>query len=521
MPTQKQKNVKLLGVFLFFFIVLVVPKTVFAVPPPSFIFDIGAQMIQAFSFVIVFLSAMLGILYQVVKVRLIKYKFNKFFIALSVVAVLVASVLVAYVYGGYRQKFEYEKWLNRSEEFSQKNREGKDLKGITEEDVLPEENSDGDIDQLKIENSLPRSFNSSLSFVAAVPETLNDSTTLFIKSYYESIANKDYNKAYSLSKKSVSLETFRGWYRNTERVTLDRLTRIDDKKSSLELTLYEGETYVRYGVLMTLALENNIPIKVEKSEVKILGQGTITLKPEKNIQPEPQGYDFYENNKNYNIVLSNNEFKTIIESKRKDYVVLDAREDIEYENGNFPDSTHIRFADLKAGRWIELPQDKFVYVLCWSGIRGQEVAEFLRTKKIVASYLEKGANGWVEFGGKWRGGIKFAEKYSEPRYQRLFSTSDLKKKVEEGVVLVDSREPSKYKAWHIDRSVSIPIMYTPSIRLEEIFRQVPSGSTVITVCDGYVNCFDAKITAVELEKRGHKFLGRYNSPWEYKKESEK
>ena len=58
-------------------------------------------------------------------------------------------------------------------------------------------------------------------------------------------------------------------------------------------------------------------------------------------------------------------------------------------------------------------------------------------------------------------------------------------------------------------------MYTPTNDLEKAFAQVPAGSTVITVCDNYVNCFDAKITAVELEERGNAFIGRYNKPWEY------
>jgi hypothetical protein len=52
-------------------------------------------------------------------------------------------------------------------------------------------------------------------------------------------------------------------------------------------------------------------------------------------------------------------------------------------------------------------------------------------------------------------------------------------------------------------------------RILRPFAQVAPGSRVITVCDGYVNCFDAKITGVELEQRGHTFLGRYNKPWEY------
>lgn len=290
------------------------------------------------------------------------------------------------------------------------------------------------------------------------------------------------------------------------------------KKSSIEFTLYEDGAFTRYGVLMTLTLQNEVPVKVEKSEVKILAQGLIENQNVSiNEGKISQEYDFFAKNENKNILVANQDFKNITDTKQTNYIVLDAREDIEYENGYFPGSLHIRFADLKAGRWIELPKDKFIYVICWSGIRGKEVAEFLRTKKIVASYLENGANGWVEFGGKWNGSIKFGEKYTDSRYQIVFSTKEVRNKVKEGVILIDTREPYKFNQSHIAGSVNIPIMYTATINLEKVFNQVPPQSKVITVCDDYVNCFDAKITGVELERRGNEFLGRYNKPWEYEK----
>jgi len=228
-----------------------------------------------------------------------------------------------------------------------------------------------------------------------------------------------------------------------------------------------------------------------------------------------QESDFFEKNTNVNLFITNQDFKNSTDSQQSTSVVLDARENIEYENGYFPGSVHIRFADLKAGRWTELPKDIFIYVMCWSGIRGKEVAEFLRTKKIVASYVEEGANGWVEFGGKWIGDIQFGEKYTDSRYQRVFTTEDVKSKVKDGVILIDTREPYTFAQWHISGSINIPIMHTPTIDLEKTFNQVPRNSKIITVCDGYVNCFDAKLTGVELERRGHQFLGRYNKPWEY------
>ena len=208
-------------------------------------------------------------------------------------------------------------------------------------------------------------------------------------------------------------------------------------------------------------------------------------------------------------MINNFDFKEIIENDEKNYIILDARENLEYENGNLPGSLHIRFADLRAGKWIDVPGDKNIIVLCWSGIRGKEVAEFLRTKKIVASYLEDGAKGWYDFGGEWSGNIMFADKYNEEKYRIVYDTE------EEGAVLVDCREPYKYNQDHIVGSFNIPIMHTSSVEFVKVFSQVPSGAKVITVCDSYVNCFDAKITGVELQNRCYEFLGRYNRPWEY------
>jgi rhodanese-related sulfurtransferase len=168
-----------------------------------------------------------------------------------------------------------------------------------------------------------------------------------------------------------------------------------------------------------------------------------------------------------------------------------------------------------AGQWEILPRDKFIYVFCWSGMRGKEVAEFLRTKNLVASYLENGADGWVNFGGTWTGGVKFSDQYPDERYQIVFSTDEVKALAAQGIFLVDTREPERFAVSHIVGSVNIPIMYTPTADLNTVFSHVPAGSSVITVCDGYINCFDAKITGVELERRGYQFLGRYNKPWEY------
>lgn len=219
---------------------------------------------------------------------------------------------------------------------------------------------------------------------------------------------------------------------------------------------------------------------------------------------------FFEANKDLPLEISNDEF-SVVESEA---FVLDAREDEEYDIGQYPGSLHIRFADILAGAWSELPTDRVVYVFCWSGIRGSEVATFLREKGVLAQALEDGASGWVESGGTWNGEIAFSHVYSAPQYALLFTTDEVKSAAGEGTILVDVRQRDGLTN-PVASSVFISSIYTPTDELNAMLAQVPAGASIITICDDFVSCFDAKIVGIKLEKNGVRFIGRYASPWEY------
>ncbi len=522
---KKTKNTKIKGILLYFCIIFFIfnTKITNAVIPPDFIFSIGAQVAQFFSIIAMFFIAFFGAMYQFFKQKFYLLKYPKITISVIFVFIIIISLIISYLYAHNKQKGEYEKWLEESKKH--------EIFIDSESDENLEKFNDEELEAYQYEISLDKNDKlnigdneninidiSSEKFVSKIES--DDLVSNFINKYYKNIAIQNLQEAYSMSKQSVDFSTFQNWYESVDKITLNKLVRIDNEKSSIELTLHEGDKFTRYGVLMTLKIQNDAPVKIEKSEVKILTEGLIKEKKidmsssEKVIDQE---YSFFNVNKERNIMITNQDFKNITNGGRDDYIILDARENIEYENGHFNDSVHIRFADLKAGRWIEVPKDKYVYVLCWSGIRGKEVTEFLRTKKIVSFYLENGASGWVDFGGSWNGNIDFVEKYDDEKYKKVFTTSEIKQKVNEGKILVDSREPFKFEKSHIEGSFNIPIMHTPSIEIEKAFSQIPANSEVVTVCDGYVNCFDAKLAAIELENRGHKFLGRYNKPWEYEK----
>jgi len=224
--------------------------------------------------------------------------------------------------------------------------------------------------------------------------------------------------------------------------------------------------------------------------------------------------EFWEANKDMAMSISNTDFDAKIHADLDDFIILDTRENLEYDYGHMEGSTHIRYADLYNGDWGQLAKDKYIYVLCWSGMRGLEVAEFLRSNELVALYLEEGVDAWVEWGGGWIGAIKFLDVYIGDRYSYVFSTEETSTKVNEGTILIDAREPATF-ASSSPASMNIPLMHTATADLESAFDQVPEASTFITICDDYTNCFMAKLVGVELENRGHTFLGRYNKPWNF------
>lgn len=488
---------------------LVGASVAFAVPPPDFLFNVGSQIVQFFSIAVLFLSAIAASMSQFAKVFFMRIQHKKLFWISIGLSVVIFSFGAAYYYGRYEQQKAYKNWIAESET------QNKDIAA-----------TDTSLDQLKIQ--VPEtSINPPPSTLLPAPQTPpspppEDKNIQFIRTYYNNLSAGKIAEAYAVSKKSVSLETYKSWYKDLTSLTVDNLQPIDEKSYSLRLTLNEAGKLTQYAVLMTLAEDTTGSLKIASSEVRILSAPKVKIVetakvPRRRIVENTIQEDdvFFEQNKNLALAVTNEEFQQITGGSAQPYV-LDAREDEEFEIGYFQGSNHIRFADLLAGEWIRLPTDKVIYVFCWSGIRGKEVAEFLRSKKILARYVENGADKWVAFGGTWTGGIKFLSKYTEDRYKLVFTLEELRQRMADGAFIVDSRIKSKYDAWHITGSINIPIIYTPSVRIEELLAQVPAGKKVITMCDDFVSCFDAKVTGVKLEKKGHEFLGRYNKPWEYR-----
>ena len=91
--------------------------------------------------------------------------------------------------------------------------------------------------------------------------------------------------------------------------------------------------------------------------------------------------------------------KTLADIKdRSDVVVLDVREQWEYDEGHIPGVVHIPMNDIP-GRISEIPTDQTVIVSCRSGNRSGQVASFLRNEGFTNIHnLNGGIVAWQSAG---------------------------------------------------------------------------------------------------------------------------
>ena len=78
-------------------------------------------------------------------------------------------------------------------------------------------------------------------------------------------------------------------------------------------------------------------------------------------------------------------------------VLLDAREDDEWQRGHAPDAQHIPMGDVPA-RMAEIDTDADLYVVCHSGGRSQRVAQYLARNGYEPVNITGGMLAWAGAG---------------------------------------------------------------------------------------------------------------------------
>ena len=85
------------------------------------------------------------------------------------------------------------------------------------------------------------------------------------------------------------------------------------------------------------------------------------------------------------------------EQQKGDLLLVDVREDFEWDAGHVDGSLHIPMTQIPE-RWEELRTDRQVLVVCHLGQRSAVVVDFLRHRGIPAENLEGGLEEWARQG---------------------------------------------------------------------------------------------------------------------------
>jgi len=80
-----------------------------------------------------------------------------------------------------------------------------------------------------------------------------------------------------------------------------------------------------------------------------------------------------------------------------DAVLLDVREDDEWDAGHAPDATHVPMTEI-ADRLDDVPDAAPLYVICRSGGRSARVTQFLNANGWEAVNVADGMLGWERAG---------------------------------------------------------------------------------------------------------------------------
>lgn len=318
-----------------------------------------------------------------------------------------------------------------------------------------------------------------------------DQNSQFVASYYEMLEKKQMSAAIAMTGATKSESELLSWYQDVIHVHIFQMNAVSETRRSLVVGLRENGSLTLYDVVQDIVFYMGRPVKLmlvsSKETKKIAIVETVNRKP---------------------LSISNATFD-LWQKEKKVFAVLDAREDLEYSYGHFPESIHARQADVIAHPENYLPKDKPIVVFCFSGGRGSEVAHALREKSYDAYALEDGVKGWVEdFQGKWVGYYRFWEAY--PTFSRIQYRKDFDALNKANTVTIDASEPFLQEAIKMPSDFILPLFSTTKDQVKKILASVPKDKSVIVICQEYTDCFGAKLIAQTLANDGYDVKGAYD-----------
>ena len=174
--------------------------------------------------------------------------------------------------------------------------------------------------------------------------------------------------------------------------------------------------------------------------------------------------------------ISAEELKSILDSKHP-LMVFDIGEKQRYEKEHIPGSSYaVCNEESKKNIMPKLPKDVEIVLVAEKDEYTKQMAEMMRQMGLKVRYLQGGIKSW-----KWdfdRGNFDTTTNKNISAFE-LKQNLDKRQGKNNGLFLIDVREPKEYAEWHIENSVNIPLS---ELSKEESLSQIPKDKEIITIC---------------------------------------
>jgi glyoxylase-like metal-dependent hydrolase (beta-lactamase superfamily II) len=174
--------------------------------------------------------------------------------------------------------------------------------------------------------------------------------------------------------------------------------------------------------------------------------------------------------------ISAEELKSILESKQP-LMVFDIGEKQRYEKEHIPGSSYaVCNEESKKNIMPKLPKDVEIVLVAENDDYTKQMVVMMRQMGLRVRYLQGGIKAW-----KWdfdRGNFDATSSKNISAFE-LKENLDKRQGKNNGLFLLDVREPTEYAEWHIDNSVNIPLS---DLSKEETLSQIPKDKEIITIC---------------------------------------
>ncbi len=189
--------------------------------------------------------------------------------------------------------------------------------------------------------------------------------------------------------------------------------------------------------------------------------------------------------------------------------VLDIREPEERLIGYIPvTTTRIRYGDLVHGATSTLPLDRDILVICWTSMRGSEIATWLRTHGYSRAFAIEGGlqgdesheiTGWIDAGLPWQGDDRWSARFVNFEYLTRAEAEQLQ---DSGAIILDLREETSFAKGHLRGAVSLPIREQSTQEIETTIATLTPKKPLLVYCSGWVDCFYGRVIGERLKARG-------------------